>query len=63
MGNEELALYYSTLKHENSHFANKFDINMADVNKEMTLLGIGKKTAEKIIVQREKLGQYNAQRS
>ena len=35
------------------------DINTAGIDELMILLGIGQKTAEKIIVKRKELGQYN----
>ena len=36
------------------------DINTAGIDELMILLGIGQKTAEKIIVKRKELGQYNS---
>ena len=36
------------------------DINTAGIDELMILLGIGQKTAEKIIVNREEPGQYNS---
>ena len=36
------------------------DINTAGIDELMILPGIGQKTAEKIIVKRKELGQYNS---
>ena len=37
---KKVAHSYSKLKHENSHFTDKFDINITDIDARMILLGI-----------------------
>ena len=58
--NEEVTDYSSQLNHDEIQFSGIVDFNTAGFDELMTLQGIGKKTAEKIIVKRKELGQYNS---
>ena len=58
--NEEVTDYSSQLNHDEIQFSGIVDFNTVGIDELMTLQGIGKKTAEKIIVKRKELGQYNS---
>ena len=54
--NEEVTDYSSQLNHDEIQFSGIVDFNTAGIDELMILLGIGQKTAEKIIVKRKELG-------
>ena len=58
--NENVVDFYAGLGKKDIEFAGKVDINTAGIEELKSLLGIGEKTAEKIINKRNELGSFNS---
>ena len=58
--NDKIVDYYAGLDEKDIEFAGMVEINSAGIEELMSLPGIGEKTAEKIIIKRNKLGRFNS---
>ena len=58
--NDEVVVFYALLDERDIEFSDMVDFNSADIEELISLPGIGKKTAEKIINKRNELGRYNS---
>ena len=59
--NDKIVDYYAGLDEKDIEFAGMVNINSAGIKELMSLLGIGEKTAEKIIIKRNELGRFNSE--
>ena len=58
--NDKIVVFYAQLDEKDIEFASMVNFNSADIEKLISLPGIGKKIAEKIINKRNELGRYNS---